>query len=443
MIVSFSVENWMSFRDKATLSMVASKERQHGERVPKLDKYKTRVLPIAAIYGGNASGKSNFIAALSFSQQFVTRGAPIDSLIGVEPFRLNATSAKSPSRFSFELLIDESIYEFSFAVTREAVVEEKLVLVTVSSERVLYDRQGEQLNLDASLAKNKRLQFVFQGTRQNQLFLANSVSQRVDDFQPVYDWFRNRLRIAWPDAPYEYCYWHLGESCSREAMSNALSQLDTGITGLAVEEVDIEKLSLPEKYIASLKSDVDKERSIRLRNPSGRGAIYVSREKGDLVARMLIARRSTAQGGEVEFKMHEESDGIRRMIDLLPAFLDLSSPSTDAVYVIDEIDRSLHTLLIHELLTAYLSNCSTETRSQLLLTTHDALLMDQQLFRRDEIWVTERDNEGATTLFSFSEYKDIRYDKDIRKSYLEGRLGGVPRILLGINLNDFNPAEEG
>ena len=79
---------------------------------------------------------------------------------------------------------------------------------------------------------------------------------------------------------------------------------------------------------------------------------------------------------------------------------------------------------------AYLANCSTDTRSQLLFTTHDVLLMDQQLLRRDEMWVAERNVAGASNLFSFSEYKDVRYDKDIRKSYLQGRLGGVPRILL-------------
>lgn len=85
---------------------------------------------------------------------------------------------------------------------------------------------------------------------------------------------------------------------------------------------------------------------------------------------------------------------------------------------------------------AYLTKCSPETRAQLLFTTHDVLLMDQQLLRRDEMWVTERDIFGNSNLLSFSEYKDVRYDKDIRKSYLQGRLGGVPRILAGGAMND-------
>lgn len=98
--------------------------------------------------------------------------------------------------------------------------------------------------------------------------------------------------------------------------------------------------------------------------------------------------------------------------------------------MIDEVDRSLHTLLIRRLLEGYLTRCSHNSRSQLLFTTYNVLLMDQNLFRRDEMWIAERNAEGISSLLSFSEYKDVRYDKDIRKSYLQGRLGGIPRILL-------------
>ncbi|NCO51304.1 MAG: ATP-binding protein, partial [Deltaproteobacteria bacterium] len=133
MIVSFSLENWMSFRNQVTFSMVASRERQHGDRVPKLGKYQTRVLPVAAIYGGNASGKTNFFKALSFAKALVVKGTQPDSLIPVEVFRLDAKGAEQPSRFAFELLIDEIIYEFSFAVTRKAILEEKLVVITSTS----------------------------------------------------------------------------------------------------------------------------------------------------------------------------------------------------------------------------------------------------------------------------------------------------------------------
>ena len=129
--------------------------------------------------------------------------------------------------------------------------------------------------------------------------------------------------------------------------------------------------------------------------------------------------------------MQQESDGTHRTIDLLPAFLEMADAGSNKVFVIDELDRSMHTLLTRSLLEKYLSGCGPLCRSQLLFTTHDVLLMDQELMRRDEMWVAERDRDGSSTLFSFSEYKDVRNDKDIRKSYLQGRLGGIPRILMG------------
>jgi AAA15 family ATPase/GTPase len=131
-----------------------------------------------------------------------------------------------------------------------------------------------------------------------------------------------------------------------------------------------------------------------------------------------------------------------RVIDLLPVFLDLCVQNSKKVYVIDELDRSLHTLLTRHLLEGYLSSCSPESRAQLLFTTHDVLLMDQDLVRRDEMWITERAASGGSSLMSFSEFKDVRYDKDIRKSYLQGRLGGIPRVFFdGRNVHAWHENE--
>ena len=154
----------------------------------------------------------------------------------------------------------------------------------------------------------------------------------------------------------------------------------------------------------------------------------VTRKGGELIAKKLVTYHPKADGTEAKFEIRQESDGSQRVIDLLPAFLELSAQVSKKVYVIDDLDRGLHTLLTRRLIEFYLKGCSKDTRSQLLISTHDVLLMDQQLLRRDEMWVIERDPTGASNLLSFSEYKDVRYDKDIRKSYLRGRLGGIPRL---------------
>jgi len=446
MIVSLSLENWMSFRDAVKFSLVASRERQHGDRVPLLGKYQTKVLPIAAIYGGNASGKTNFFKAMSFAKTLVVQGTRPDTLIPVEPFRLDPKGGERPSRFGFELLIGEDLFEFSFAVTRKAVLEEKLVAITSTSEKVLYHRQDGKIRFHGPLARDPQLKFAFQGTRDNQLFLTNSVSQKVDRFRPVHDWFKDTLELVAPDSRFEPFEQFLDEGHPLYAtMNELLPRLDTGIGHLGGEEVSFENLPLPEPQKFKLQEDVSEGMAVRLRNVAINDRIVVTRKNGELVAKKLVTWHPMADGTEVRFEVRQESDGSQRVIDLLPAFLELSAAVSNKVFVIDELDRSLHTLLTRSLLELYLSGCSEKTRSQLLLTTHDVLLMDQSLLRRDEMWVAERDVSGASSLLSFSEYRDVRYDKDIRKSYLQGRLGGIPRILLAGALNQpgLNDAREG
>lgn len=143
MIINFSLENWKSFRDKTTFSMAASRERQHGERIARVKKYKARVLPFAAIYGGNASGKTNFFSALGFVQKFIVRGTEPDDPISATPFLLNDQISKQPTRFWLDLLIDETVYAFSFAVSCEKVLEEDLLIITsTGKERILYQRRN-------------------------------------------------------------------------------------------------------------------------------------------------------------------------------------------------------------------------------------------------------------------------------------------------------------
>lgn len=430
MLLSFSVENWMSLRDRVSFSMFAGQESQHGERLPKLSKYRKKVLPIAAIYGGNASGKTNFFKALSFVKKLVVKGTQPDGLILCEPFRLDE-STKNPSCFCFELLIEDDIYEYSFSVTQQAVIEEKLVHIKSASEKVLYHRHAGKPNFDMSLQENKFLEFAFQGTRDNQLLLTNSVSQKVEIFRPIYDWFRDTLVLIAPDSRFEAYEQFLDENGDLyAAMNKILPQLGMGITRLGGEEIPFENLPIPEALKTKLQEDVKEGTTVRFLTWLSNEYIAVTRRKGELLAKKLVTYHQKLDGKEIQFEMRHESDGSRRVIDLLPAFLDLSTGKSQKVYVIDELDRSLHTHLTRDLITAYLASCSAQSRSQLLMTTHDVMIMDQKLLRRDEMWVAERDKSGISNLYSFNEFKEVRYDKDIRKSYLQGRLGGIPEIFL-------------
>jgi len=425
MILTLSVENWMSFKDKATLSMVGGRERQHGERVPKVRNGKTKVLPAAAIFGGNASGKSNFVAALGFAKKLVVGGTSPKRAIPVDTFLLDAESEERPSSFFFELAIGEGIFEYSFKVTRRSVLEERLVKIGGTSERELFSRRGGEFVLPS---KDERLHFVSKGTRDNQLFLANSVSQKIDTFKPVYDWFDDSLTIVSPTSYFAGLEQFMDEGWTRNALFNqALSAMDTGIDHLSGEEFSLE--NWPSEIKESLMTDLEEGESSRLWAPDGGWAV-VTRKGGKLQAKKMVAYHAKADGSKARLEMRQESDGTRRAIDLLPAFLWMVSAGSAKVIVIDELDRSLHTALTRSLLRYFFSACSKDTRAQILFTTHDVMLMDQQLLRRDEMWVTERGAGGASTLTSLWEYGDIRSDMDIRKLYLRGRLGGVPRLML-------------
>ncbi len=431
MLISVSIENWASFREQSTFSMVASKERQHGERLPRINKYQMRVLPVAAIYGGNAAGKSNFFKALNFARQLIVKGTQPDAPIPVEPYRLDQQLLKQPSRLLFQIFVEGTIFEFSFAVTRREIIEEKLVEIRSASERILYHRKDGKPNFDSGLKDDQFLQYAFKGTRNNQLFLTNSVTQQGKQFEPIYRWFRDQLELIAPDSRFEPFERFLEEEHPLyPAMNATLERLDTGIAHLGGEPVPFDNLSIPDALKTKLQEEVVEGETVRLLNESTNERFVVTRNSGELTARKLVAYHRDAAGGEVKFEMRYESDGSQRVVDLLPGFLDLASGSSAKTYVIDEVDRSLHSLLTRQLLESYLQSCDESTRSQLLFTTHDVLLMDQSLLRRDEMWVTERNQTGESSLMSFSEFKDVRYDKDIRKSYLQGRMGGVPKILL-------------
>ncbi len=432
MIISFEIENWMAFRDITQLTMVASKERQHNQRVVRIPKYPIRILPVTSIYGGNASGKSIFLKALGFAQNFIINGLKPEEKIPVEPYRLNPDYRNKPTKFRFELLIDEQIYEYSFSVTRNTVLEEKLVKITSSTEKELFYRQSvESIEFHKALPKQDYLNFAFHGTHKNQLFLTNSVLQKITTFKPVFDWFKSKLLLIGPSGlsgPFT-SYIH-GKDSSLKTINNSLHNFDTGILHLEGEVIPLDTLKIDEASLDQLKRSVSEDSIVEIMNPDRTERITLYEENDQIVAKRLVSYHRQSDGSKVKFEMVDESDGTRRLIDLLPGFQSMSSEKPDRVLVIDELDRSLHSMLTRQLINNFLHNCNNNTRSQLLFTTHDLLLMDQNIFRRDEMWMMERDHEGVSRMVSFAEFKDVRSDKDIRKSYLQGRLGGVPKILI-------------
>ena len=429
MLISFSVKNFLSFKDKVTFSMVASREKQHSATVLNIKGY-MRLLPAAAIYGGNASGKSNFIEALAFARQVVVQGNQPDSRIPVEPYRLDKSTNSAFTTFVFEIFTGNKCYEYGFSLTSRAVEEEWLIEILKTTEKTLYRRNNDSISFGNSLRSNKELPFLFKGTRDNQLFLTNAVSQKNELFKPIYLWFRDTLILIGPDSRYGgFDKFIKSDSPLHEYMNDSLEQMDTGICSLGGEELDFDALPVPPELLKKIKEDVQENKILRFHLGRADNRYIASLQDGEIIVQKLISYHKDSDGQKIRFDLQNESDGTLRILDLLPAFMAISGSAANKVLIIDELDRSLHTLLTRHLLESYLSRCDRTSRSQLIFTTHDALLMDQNLLRRDEMWVMERAIDGSSIMIAFSEYKNIRNDKDIRKSYLQGRLGGIPRIL--------------
>ena len=432
MIIRFAVENWRSFRNRAELDMTATRERQHSDRLSVSPALGVKLLPVTAIFGANASGKTKFVEALSFAQRYIVEGVPSNAQIAVRPFKLDVEMEKKPSTFEFDLLINDLIYSFKFILSSSCVVEEILTVQNSYAAYELYSRKAnEPMTFGSRLLKDVDegiLRVLEGGTRENMLFLTNAIGQKVKSplLNALYSWFEKKLTVITPHSRYIQIQRLADQSdVMTDGILRLLKALDTGIDHLEeVVDHDFERKILAEQ-LQSIQNDLAQQRGVIRCNENS----VLMREGCKTVLKKISPIHKRNDDSMVAFELSDESDGTQRLLDLVPLFYDLRQSQSSSVYVIDELDRSLHVNITRWLLTDFLNHCSAESRTQLIFTTHDVNLVDQKVFRRDELWITDRQPDGSSELYSFGEFKEVRNDKDIRKSYLSGAMGGVPNIL--------------
>lgn len=445
MLIRLAISNFLSFDSRVEFSMLATKESRHADRLAVSPACSGKVLQAAAIWGGNASGKSNFCKVFDFVQWLVVEGTRGESPISRVPFRLRKGAREEPSAFEFDVLVDvdgegEKLFRYSFAVNSRMVVTERLVELRSHSERLYFERKAtDGAEHDFTLAwwdrkgvdTEDRLlaRLVAKGTKPNQLFLHEAMDRNLVVLAPVYRWFREQLVVIQPDDDFlSLAIEEPGRADLRAFTAKLLQQMGTGVMGVEAVEGPASAIGMPPQVQDNmLKSMPEGHEGIILRSPNG-GRFSVFRKDGELKTSRIVTMRKSQEGDVVQFELSEESDGTRRLFDLAPALHDLSNGNPRRVYVVDEIDRSLHSMLTRAVLEDYLELCNSQTRCQLISTTHDVLVMDQDLFRRDEMWFINLDEKtGETFLEALSDYQ-ARYDKDVRKAYLAGRFSGIPHI---------------
>lgn len=444
MLYRFIVNNFGPFKEETELSLIPGKSSRMSEH--RLDPVKgISALKLGAVFGANASGKSSIVKAIAFGKELVLReqrGEEID----YQPYLLCNNNVNLDSEMRYEIQANGKNYCFGFVFNRRMIVEEWLVEISKrGTDQTIYslkrDKETGEVTFlfDYLKKKNKKeesqqfITFIAKATPRNQLFIheafTRNMAQNIDDFSDIHavvDWFANTLKIILPDETYKmgFTLKAAGSDDLKGVYSKLLKFFDTGIESIDLERVDFDKLPLPLDFISKIKNDILQQADkVRFGTLTTRGNIYLISAEGDRVnADKLITKHESIETGEiVSFDLKDESDGTIRLLDYIPLIIDLMFGGK--VFIVDEMERSLHPNLIHALIELFIS-LSEGVSSQLILTTHESTLLNQSLLRKDEIWFVVRES-GKSELVGLEEY-GVRYDKDIRSEYLKGSYKGIP-----------------
>ncbi len=393
MLLQFTVENVLSFQGEAVLSLLAAPGVEHSaQQIVQIEGLSQPVLRIAALYGANASGKSNLVKALTMAAVLVARGTPPGRQIQVLPFKLDQQSLGRPCRFEFELWAEGARWSYGFAATTQRIVSEWLFRYVEDSEFCVFrraDGAGQVPDVDIgdalSLSEERRqfLKFVAEGTRHEQLFLAEARQRNVSELEPLFRFFVDLWidRVLLSDDPDHLL---ISDEEHLSFASSLLRETGTGVQGIEVKE------------------HLD----------------------GDDTLLFVHPRPGSAERFLME--ADEESDGTRRLVELAPRWFTLEQNSRTVV--VDELERSLHTLLSRHLIERFLASDPTSS-GQLIFTTHDTNLLDLTLLPRDSIWFVEKDQGGRSSLYSLAEFKAEQLEQlgpQLEQGYLKGRFGAIP-----------------
>ncbi len=411
MLIQFRFKNYKSFRDDTILDLSATKITEHSERV--ISAGYEKLLPTAAIFGANASGKSNVIEAFRYMATYVMKsfsygGDPDDKKsknkrLKCTPFLFDATSMEAESSFEVYFIDTEGrgckSYNYGFVLNQQEVVEEWLNTKAKTAreyKRVFY-RDREELDLSGIPDKSQELIRI--SLNKEALIVSLGAMLKIEKLKFVRDWFYNTNFANFGD-PYENAFLsslfptELAEDKTfQDKVVTYLSAFDPSIIGFNVE--------------------------------------VMKEDDGEMKQAKIDAIHRMVNGGTASIPLEEESAGTLKMFALYPVLQD--TLENGGVLFIDELNGRLHPLLVRTFLLTFLNPEINPNHAQLIFTTHDAWQLSNNLLRRDEIWFTEKDDNGVSTLYSLADFVDedgikIRKDESYEKNYLFGKYGAVPTL---------------
>ncbi|MBS0468514.1 MAG: ATP-binding protein [Proteobacteria bacterium] len=418
MLIEFSVANYRSILGRQTLNLTASSTYKElddtntfapepkGEAMP-------RLLHAAVLYGPNASGKSTLIEALQFMQQQVIhsqKDSQAGEAIDVTPFKLTAQSRGADSEFEIVFVEQGVRYEYGFCCNRDRFTEEWLFAYPLGRAQKWFHRvfdaeqQKYKYKFNTSFQGGKQRDVWAAQTRPNALFLSTAIQLNNEQLKPIFHWFQARLRVLnsvqgiHPGYTLQRCK----NESDRKNIVQFMNAADLSIADIQLKETPFHADELPKDMPAMMKQEFIKEMS------------------GKIFLEPLFFHTDTHTEEFIEFQEQEESDGTRALFAFAGPWLDVLE--NQRILVVDELDSSLHPLLVHQLVKT-LHHAGAQ--AQLIFTTHDTTLLSQKILRRDQVWFMEKDAHRATQLYPLSDFSP-RENEAIERGYLNGRYGAIP-----------------
>ena len=420
MLIELSVANYRSIRDRQTLSLAAGPGAEMRALNVADAPGNLALLRVAAIYGPNASGKSNLFKALGTLQMMVQKSAIASQLgqpLPLVPFRLAATTEEQPSEFEIHFIAGDGVrYQYGLAATAGQVDEEWLIAYPHGRAQHWFERKrastGDAVWKFGSyfLGSAAQRKVWRESTRDNALFLSTAVQLNNEQLKSAFQWITQDLIVV-----------ASGATTMNPFLSFDLLRSETGarrIMGLLrAADIDIDHLELKEEEMPPLPPGVAR---IDIRLPSLPGSLQPPVQ--NKVLHLMSWHKRKDDGEVVAFDFSEESDGTKKLFEYAGGLL--RAIDHGATVCIDELDSSLHPRITRFLVERF-QHPNNASNAQLVFSTHDVTLMDPNLLRRDQIWFIEKDIHGGSRLYPLLDYSP-RKGEALERGYLKGRYGAVP-----------------
>lgn len=426
MLIEFKFANYRSFRDESVLSMEATGLGTFKKSLIEYGSYK--LLPSVAIYGKNGGGKSNVIRAFWLAVQFIKnaqRTQHEDALIPVSPFLLNDYSKNKETSFEFTYVINQVKYIYGFSATKDSIVKEYLYHSPKGQKAVVFTRDGKKFTFTEDKAKRK---LISEAVADNQLFFSVACTMNDSACVNAMRWFREYVLFSrdYSDIPKQLLE-HSNDKNMLRAISDYAKVADIGIEDMQFEikNEDIsDEAALPNDLPIGIRTALINFMHV-LSETSNNSEVKL--KMGEVIA--TAYHRGQKENGTNELfplELSDESDGTRKLMSLAPAMESVLSKG--GVLLVDELDRELHPMLVAYIVSKFQSKGSNPMGAQLIFTTHDTDLMDEEILRKDQLYFVDKDSSnGVSELYSISEFA-TKTSENIRKGYLVGKYGATPNL---------------